>query len=506
MLLNSDTIEKWGIFEIELKAKTEFDNPFTQGELAAKFVIGGKSVNVFGFYDGDNIWRIRFMPQEEGEYSFLISSNMPEFTGQTGSFTCMPPSEGNHGPVRVYKKYHFAYDDGEPFFVLGTSCYAWTTRSDEMRKQTLESLSQYAFTKLRFGFFPKRLQGLPNIDITYDPPILPYEGERGHLDLQRFNPVYFRRFEEDVRALLNMGIEADIMLFHFYDFGFWGINPGLTAEEDLLYVRYMAARLSAFRNIWWCISNEYDLLLTPLSEREHIIEAVSNQKDWDAIGKQLKAADPYNHLISIHNFTVGRVAGYDWLSHTSFQNGNTYSLVLESKRRYGKPAIADEYGYEGNIFGNAWGDRTPEEETLRHMQAIMAGGYASHGESYIVGGNKRDIFWAYGGKMVGKSAAKLSYFRHIIESCPFTDMDPEIPMMHESGGLCLAKGSDVFLMFFRYPDKRGGFNFFTTDMRKNYEMTLYDLWNCVELEKRIVSKGFVEVYMPDWAVIKLEAI
>ncbi|MDR1641928.1 MAG: hypothetical protein LBT59_19735, partial [Clostridiales bacterium] len=220
----------------------------------------------------------------------------------------------------------------------------------------------------------------------------------------------------------------------------------------------------------------------------------------------LKASDPYGHPISMHNFTVGRVADYDWLSHTAFQNGNTYTLTLEAKRRYGKPAIADEYGYEGNIAGNAWGDRTPEEETLRHLNAVMAGGYASHGESYIVDGNKRDIFWAYGGKMVGKSAPRLSFFKSIIDTCPFTETDPEISMMHESNGLCLAKGSDFFLMFFRTPDKRGGFSFFTTDMHERYKMTLFDLWNMEELETRTVKAGFVDVYMPDWAVVRLEAI
>jgi hypothetical protein len=305
--------------------------------------------------------------------------------------------------------------------------------------------------------------------------------------------------------LLALGIQADIILFHFYDFGFWGINPGLNQEEDLLYIRYMAARLSAFRNVWWCLANEYDLLLTPLSEGTHQVDSVSTRKNWDALGRQLAAADPYHHLRSIHNFTVGHVPDYDWLTHIGFQNGHTYEMVLEMKRRYGKPAIADEHGYEGNIPGNEWGDRTPEQELEMHVRAVMAGGYACHGESYIVDGNNRDIFWAYGGEMVGQSAPKLQFFKKIIETCPFNELEPDIPMMHGSGGLCLRKGVEVFLLFFRRPDPQPGFPFLTTDMAAEYDLTLYNLWDCTATALGTIKKGRQSLALGEWSLLLLRA-
>ena len=165
--------------------------------------------------------------------------------------------------------------------------------------------------------------------------------------------------------------------------------------------------------------------------------------------------------------------------------------------------IADVYGYEGNIAGSVWGDRTPEEELERHIRAVMAGGYATHGESYIVNGNNRDIFWAYGGEMVGKSAPRLRYFRKIMEDCPFNELEPEIIMMNTSSGLCLRKGTDLFLLFFRYGVS--SFGFLTTDMAPAYDMTVYDLWNCTEMHVGIVAKGTVQTELPDWAFVKLTA-
>jgi hypothetical protein len=44
----------------------------------------------------------------------------------------------------------------------------------------------------------------------------------GGWDHERFNPAFFRQFEMRVRQLVDMGIEADLILFHPYDR--WGFS------------------------------------------------------------------------------------------------------------------------------------------------------------------------------------------------------------------------------------------------------------------------------------------
>ena len=68
-------IEKWGVFELELhQPETEkyFQNPFSEGELCARFQNGCHTMTAGGFYDGDGVWRLRFMPQHTGEYTFTV--------------------------------------------------------------------------------------------------------------------------------------------------------------------------------------------------------------------------------------------------------------------------------------------------------------------------------------------------------------------------------------------------------------------------------------------------
>jgi hypothetical protein len=60
-----------------------------------------------------------------------------------------------------------------------------------------------------------------------------------------------------VLALRDLGVEADVILFHPYDR--WGFAD-LGAEADDRLVRYAVRRLAAFSNVWWAMANEYDLM------------------------------------------------------------------------------------------------------------------------------------------------------------------------------------------------------------------------------------------------------
>ncbi len=50
---------------------------------------------------------------------------------------------------------------------------------------------------------------------------------------------------------------------------------------------------------------------------------------------------------------------------------------------YRKPIVNDEINYEGDI-DSRWGRLTGEEMTFRFWNAVIGGGYATHGETYKV--------------------------------------------------------------------------------------------------------------------------
>lgn len=75
-------------------------------------------------------------------------------------------------------------------------------------------------------------------------------------NFSKFNTEYFKMLDRNIEALMELGIEADIILFHPYDR--WGFSK-MPAEANDLYLKYVTARYSAYRNVWWSLANEYDL-------------------------------------------------------------------------------------------------------------------------------------------------------------------------------------------------------------------------------------------------------
>ena len=227
-------VERWGIYEVTLNGP-DTRNPFTEVELTAEFkrldTNGNQTFEPQGFYDGDGIYKIRFMPDAVGEWTYTTKSNIVELNGKTGQFTCVAPSEGNHGPVGVYKDFYLRYADGTPYHQFGTTCYAWTHQGEAMEEQTLETLAAAPFNKMRMCIFPKDYSYNKNEPVYY-----PFEGKPlKDWDFTRFNPEFWQHFEGRVQDLLDLGIEADIILFHTYDR--WDFE-NMDVESDDRYIRY----------------------------------------------------------------------------------------------------------------------------------------------------------------------------------------------------------------------------------------------------------------------------
>jgi len=160
------TVEQWGRYELAFNGPTN-GNPYLDVKFSARFWQRQSVSEVRGFYDGDGIYRARFLPGQPGEWHYLTVSSCREFNGQTGVFTVTGPSARNHGPVRVANTYHFAYADGTPCQELGTTCYVWQLQPEALQEQTLKTLAAAAFNKLRFCVFPKRYQWNTNEPILY---------------------------------------------------------------------------------------------------------------------------------------------------------------------------------------------------------------------------------------------------------------------------------------------------------------------------------------------------
>jgi hypothetical protein len=398
----------WGRYEVSLQGPAT-GNPFKDAWLTAEFSQGDKKVTVHGFYDGDGMYRVRFMPNAVGEWRYSTKSNQKSLNGKTGSFQCVPATAGNHGPVTVANTWHFKYADGQWYYPFGTTIYAWTHQGDALQEQTLQSLSHTGFNKVRMCVFPKYYSHVEEDPALYPFPQVsfnPNSATRFVWDLTRFNPAFFRHLEKRIDDLAKLGIEADLILFHPYDKGRWGFDS-LGKDVDTYYLQYITARLSSFHNVWWSMANEFDFIKTKPREI------------WDAYSKTVVENDPYHHLCSIHNGSVYYDLWKDEFTHASIQNGaavEDFGRAILQRNLLFKPVIYDEVCYEGNIE-QRWGRLSGEEMTHAFWQGIIAGTYVTHGETIEEHPNDT-IFWAKGGKFRGTSPARIAFLRKIMEAGP----------------------------------------------------------------------------------------
>ncbi len=429
----SDKIERWGIFEVSLKGPSG-GNPFIDVELSAQFRQGSRVFEPAGFYDGNGVYRVRFMPDELGEWRYLTKSNRSELDGKTGKFTCVKLSPGNHGPVRVRNTCYFAYADGTPYFQIGTTCYAWVHQPDAMEEQTLATLRDAPFNKMRMCVFPK--------DYVYnknEPQYYPFEGKPPKdWDYSRFNPEFFRHFEQRVGDLRELGIEADIILFHPYDR--WDFSR-MNSETDDRYLRYIVARLSAYCNVWWSMANEFD----------HMFKIENKQMaDWDRFFQIVQKNDPYNRLRGIHNGRVWYDHTKPWVTHASIQSSDLAS-GKEWRNKYRKPIVFDECKYEGNI-PKGWGSITAIEMVRRFWLGTLSGCYVGHGETYL---HLQDLlWWSKGGVLRGESPVRIAYLKDFMADAPPFEQLVPIPAKagtSENDLYVLAKPGQYYLVYFVNP-------------------------------------------------------
>ncbi|HUV69700.1 MAG TPA: DUF5060 domain-containing protein [Terracidiphilus sp.] len=384
------SIARWDFVEIDLPGPSS-GNPYIDIEVSATFRYQHRAIHVNGFYDGEGSYKIRFMPDEVGAWNWTTASNAQALDGKTGTFECVAQAAGNRGPVEVRDSFHFGYADGTPFVECGTTCYAWAFQAEQTQRETIQTLTTSPFNKLRMCLFPKWYQYNRS-----EPPMYPFPRSGDVNDYSRFTPAYFQHLDHLILELRGIGVQADLILFHPYDK--WGYQS-MPPEVDDRYLRYVIARFSAFRNVWWSLANEFDLLKS------------KTNADWDRYARIVEEFDPSSHLRSIHYSRSPYDYSRGWCTHAGIQDSHM-DRAAGWRIDWRKPVVFDECRYEGDI-ASRWGSLSGDGMTRRFWLTAAQGTYCGHGETYIWPDNI--LWWSHGGVLHGTSPKKIAFLRKLLE-------------------------------------------------------------------------------------------
>lgn len=463
-------------FELTLRGPAD-GSPYLDIDLGAMITGPAGTVRVPGFVDGDGIFRVRFMPTVPGHHAFTTFSSLDVLDGHSGSFEVVAATAGRHGPVRA-DGFHFRHDDGTPYLPIGTTAYGWLHQDADRRSRTVATLRTAGFSKLRMCLFPKWFAYNER-----EPLLAPFAiGEDGQADLERPDPAFWSELERRVDELAEMGIEAELVLFHPYDR--WGFEDMGPAADDR-YVRYSVARLASFANVWWSLANEYDVM------------PMKDVADWERMAAVIVDSDPVGHLRSIHHCLEFYDHGRPWVTHASIQSMEV-EKVGAWRERWGKPIVIDECGYEGDLRF-PWGNITGEELTRRHWEAAVRGGYAGHGETFAH--PEEEIWWSTGGDLRGESPERIRFLRDLMAANP--------GRWEPAAGFWLfpttRAGDEVLISYLGASQSREAL--FVIDPSRTYTVDVIDTWGMtVETVARSAS-GRITVPLParPWLAVRFTA-
>jgi hypothetical protein len=256
------------VFELDDAQAKAHPNPYRSVELRAEFRSPRhRTLMVHGFWDGGRKMVIRFAPNEVGDWTFRVTSNLAQFEGKQGTLNATA-SEAL-GFLRAANMHHWAYtENNKPHLWMGDTSYDIASVSTDSFHKLVDDRAQAKYTHIR---------GLAGGFTAADEP----------------DVAALQALDERVRYINQKGLVFDLVL----------------TKPSEPYIRYMAARYAAFNITWQCF------------------QAFEDVKNGRPLAKQmglaLKKYDPYQHPKTAGaKETSSPMAGDGWMDYIIYSSSD----------------------------------------------------------------------------------------------------------------------------------------------------------------------------------------
>ncbi|HVS36807.1 MAG TPA: DUF4038 domain-containing protein [Gemmataceae bacterium] len=372
------------VVELTFTARKHHDNPFNTIDVDVTFTApDGKAVTVPAFWDGGDVWRVRYASPQVGVHSYRSQCSDPTDDGLHGreGVVQIRPYDGDnslykHGPIRIADDHrHFAHADGTSFFWLGDTW--WMGLCERLRwPNDFKTLAA-----------DRRDKGFTVIQIVAGLyPDMPAFDERGRneagfpweKDYSRIRPEYFDKADERLFYLADQGLVPCIV-------GAWGYHlPWMGVEKMKRHWRYLVARYGALPVVW-CVAGEINL---PYYLDKGFPRGGEKQTaDWEEVIRYVRKINAFGRPVTVHPTGLPPLSGralykdQELLDFDMLQTGHGGKEVLAPSIRTLRasyeaqptaPVVNGEVCYEGLL------DRIPAEVPRLMFWASILSGAAGH--------------------------------------------------------------------------------------------------------------------------------
>jgi hypothetical protein len=438
-------------------------NPYMV-DFSAEFVgPQGKTLKVVGFYDEGTTWIVRFAPPLLGAWTYRTASSAPLLNGKTGKLMAAAnTSPAVHGRLRVDPQhpYHFIFEDGTRFFLLGFECdWLWALDAADAAlpnlRRFVDLLAERGFNSIVTNVYAHDCSWTSGTQNAWDfgpPPIYAWAGGNDKPDFSRMNPAFWQHYDRVVDYLFRKGINAHIMLRVYNKKVRW---PSNGSPEDDLYYRYAVARYAAYPNVTWDVSKEAHIE----KDAKYKLDVIAKIRKWDAFG----------NLVTVHDDNGNYDSGnYDVLDFRSDQQHSKWGETILAQRQQRRwPVHNIEYGYERGV------ENLPTYRVMQDWQEVLrrtweiccSGGYCT----YYYSNTSWDLI-KWDPEPPGWKHYRI--LRDFFETTRWWGAEPHPELVVGGQARCLADPGREYIVF----ADRGGTVTIRLAAEKKYTITRLDPW------------------------------
>jgi hypothetical protein len=349
----------YDVVEITIENSTKYSNPFDFNEvnLIGLFISpSGKKIQFHGFFDGDgngglkgSFWKIRFMPDEVGEWKVLYSWTDGTLGGQKQINVV---DTGLPGPLKIASDNSFYFENarGIPFHAR---LYDLHHLGPEIKNISWEKAS-----KLYIDIIKEKL-----IPYGYNMAMVDSPSSTSFNRNWWFHDLFDLQVWHDYEKILKYCLKNKIYVFPF---------DGMVSQKDVnklndIFIQYFSARFGAYSNY---------MGYSPTWEWTEVLSL----DDINSIMTKLDELIPFPILLSVHDHSSSKFE--DWLGFSMRQKPSR-TVFAGNNRLIGdhggiehphdkKPIIGAEDIWE-TVSGKFGQPRDPEEVCRGAWGAMMAG-------------------------------------------------------------------------------------------------------------------------------------
>ncbi len=407
----------WVANEVILNSSKEYKNPYEDVDIEMTLTDGNVTYTIPGFWDGGNVWRVRFMCPTVGTWTYTINCTDTTNTGLHNQKSTVEV-KAYTGNLHIYSKgfikteanvKYFMYNDGTPFFYLGDTHWALGNETIDMVKTIVKDRARQGYTVYQsepIGAGFNFIDGINGADIqgfrSYDKKfkeIAAYGLVHTNASLFFTSSMveYIEKNGGYSSEQVGIGVHKKNGVIPFYDLA------DETKENLERACRYWVARYSAYP-VMWTLTQEADndFFWTELNDYHgHEKWGLANNP-YKYVAEYIHKYDPYNAPLTAHqegssytkasNSAFRDVEGHTWYGSQWKPDITGKKLVSTNAKDYweygqGKPCVNYESHYcflETQHFG------ARAQGWMTFLSGFCGWGYGAQDTWYYLGNYNED--------------------------------------------------------------------------------------------------------------------